>query len=307
MASRKDNKGRVLLKGEAQRKDGRYQYAYTNIAGKRCYFYASNLTDLRKKERDLQIATWQGAALYGSTVSLNYMYDRALSLKIGLKSTTYVSYLQSYNNYVREELGKRPVKNISHSDILAFYSYLVKDKGLSVKTVQHVHLQISIAFKLALQDGVIFRNPADGAYGALKLAVGDDGRRLRALTLDEQKAFLEFMDGHPTWGRYHSIFQFMLGTGLRVGELCGLRWQDVDIEKRYVDVNHGIVYVRGIKGETRDHLEVTLPKTKAGIRQVPLMKPVIEALMDEYKWARAKHFVSDTIDGYTDFIFTKMM
>ena len=81
MASRKDNRGRVLLKG------GRYQYAYTNIAGKRCYFYASNLTDLRKKERDLQIATWQGAALYGSTVSLNYMYDRALSLKIGLKST----------------------------------------------------------------------------------------------------------------------------------------------------------------------------------------------------------------------------
>lgn len=253
----------------------------------------------------MYIATWQGATQYGSMVSLNYMYDKAIKLKIGIKPTTYSSYLQSYNNYVREDFGKKPVKNILYSDILAFYSYLVKTKGLSVKTVQHVHLQISFALKLALRDGIIYKNPADGAYGALKLAIGDEERKMRALTIDEQKAFLEFIDGHPSWGRYHSIFQFMLGAGLRVGELCGLRWQDIDLERRYVDVNHGIVLVKGVEGESKEHLEVSLPKTKAGIRQVPLMMPVIEALMDEYKWAQSKHFVSQTIDGYTDFIFTK--
>ncbi len=306
MASRKDNKGRVLQKGEAQRKDGRYHFAYTNIAGKRCYIYASNLVDLRAKERDLLIADWQGAIHFSMNASLNYMFDKSIKLKIGLKPTTYASYQQTYNNYVREEFGRKLVKNISHSDVLGFYSYLVKNRGLSVKTVQHVHLQISSALKLALQDGMILRNPAEGAYGALKLAIGDDERKMRALTIDEQKVFLEFMDGHPTWGRYHSIFQVMLGTGLRVGELCGLRWQDIDVDRRLVDVNHGIVYVRGVKGESKDHLEVTLPKTRAGIRQVPLMKPVVEAIMEEYKWAQAKHFVSETIDGYTDFVFTKL-
>ena len=305
MASRKDSKGRVLQKGEAQRKDGRYHFAYTNIAGKRCYIYAENLVELRKKERDLHIASWQGANQYGTMVSLNFMFDRSLKLKVGIKASTYASYRQSYDNHVREEFGRQPVKNISYSDILAFYSYLYRSKGLSATTIEHIHLQIYSALKLALQDGMILKNPADGAFGDFKSAAGDEGRKIRALTMDEQKTFLEYIDGHPVWGRYHSIFQVMLGTGLRVGELCGLRWQDVDIEKRLIDVNHGVVCIKAVKGESKERLAVSLPKSKAGIRQVPLMKPVIEAFMEEYRWAQTKHFVSETIDGYTDFIFTK--
>ena len=305
MASRKDSKGRVLQKGEAQRKDGRYHFAYTNIAGKRCFIYADNLLELRQKERAHHVADWQGATQYGTQASLNFMFDRSLALKIGIKPSTYASYRQSYDNHVREEFGKQAVKNINYSDIQAFYSYLMKSKGLAMSTIEHIHLQIYTALKLALQDGMILKNPADGAFGDFKRAVGDDERKIRALTMDEQKEFLEYLDGHPVWGRYHSIFQVMLGTGLRVGELCGLRWQDIDIEKRLLDVNHGIVLVKAVKGGEKEHLTVSLPKTKAGIRQVPLMKPVIEAFMEEYRWAQTKHFVSDTIDGYTDFVFTK--
>ena len=306
MASRKDKKGRVLQKGESQRKDGRYHYAYTNVAGKRCFIYADSLAELRKKERDHQVASWQGATRYGTQASLNYMFDRSLALKVGIKESTYASYRQSYDNHVREEFGRQAVKNISYSDIMVFYSYLAKSKKLALSTIEHIHLQIYSALDLALQDGMILKNPSDGAFGAFRRAMGDDARKIRALTLDEQKRFLEFIDGHPVWGRYHSIFQVMLGTGLRVGELCGLRWQDVDIENRLVDINHSIVHIKAVKGESKDHMAVSLPKTKAGIRQVPLMKPVIEGFMEEYRWAQAKHFVSETIDGYTDFIFTKM-
>lgn len=95
MASRKDNKDRVLQKGEAQRTDGRYQFAFTDLAGKRRFLYADNLVDLRKKEREYYIADWQGASQFGSRVSLNYMYDRMLALKCGIKESTYASYRQS--------------------------------------------------------------------------------------------------------------------------------------------------------------------------------------------------------------------
>ena len=305
MASRKDKQGRVLQKGEAQRKDGRYHFAYTNIVGKRCYIYASTLVELRKKEREFYIADWQGATRFGTQVTLNFMYDRALAHKVGIKASSYASYRQSYDNHVREEFGRQLVKNIRYSDIQSFYGHLYKDRGLSATYIEHIHLQIYSALKLAHQDGMILKNPADGAFAAFRRTVGDDERKIRALTIEEQKAFLEFIDGHPIWGRYHSIFQVMLGTGLRVGELCGLRWQDIDIENRLLTVDHGIVIVKGVKGGAKAHLVVTLPKTKAGIRQVPLMKPVIEAFMEEYRWAESKNFVSETIDGYTDFIFTK--
>ena len=305
MVSRKDNKGRVLQKGEIQRKDGRYHYAYTNIAGKRCYLYADTLQELRKKESELQIATWQGATQSESSVTLNFMYDRVMALKIGIKESTLTSYLQSYNNHVRDEFGNQLIKNISHSDVMAFYSYLIRNKKLGIKTIQHVHSQVYSAFKLALQDGIIYRNPAEEAFEKLRRVAGSYERKIRALTIDEQKAFLGFLEGHPTWNRYHSIFTVMLGTGLRVGELCGLRWRDVDIEKRVIDVNHNLVLIKAIKNGPKEHLAISLPKSRAGIRQVPMMYPVIEALMDEYEWAKQKGFKSETVDGYTDFIFTK--
>ena len=76
MASRKDSKGRVLQKGEFHRKDGRYQFTYTNIAGKRCYIYADNLVTLRQKERDFQVASWQMSWMFSkkSLETFRYLY-----------------------------------------------------------------------------------------------------------------------------------------------------------------------------------------------------------------------------------------
>lgn len=93
-----------------------------------------------KKERDHHVADWHGAVRYGTQVSLNFMYDRALALKVGIKASTYASYRQSYDTHVRDELGKQAVRNITYSDLLAFYSYLYRNKGLSTKTIHHVHL-----------------------------------------------------------------------------------------------------------------------------------------------------------------------
>lgn len=305
MASRKDQKGRVLKNGESQRKDGRYQFSYYTVSGKRCYIYATSLEELRKKERDYHLATFSGANHYDSNVTINYLYDRAMKLKVGIKDSTYASYLQYYNNHVRDEFGKLKIAKVGHSDVLAFYNYLLRKKKLSVKTISGVHVQLLAAFELALQDGVIAKSPLDGALRNFKKVASKEDKKVHALTFEEQKAFLGYICGHPIWGRYHSIFQIMLGTGLRVGELCGLRWQDVDLEERIIDINHGLSKVKAIKGESKERLVISLPKTKAGIRRIPIMKPVVDAFIEEYRIAEIKDFKSVVIDGYTDFIFTK--
>lgn len=304
MASRKDSRGRVLQKGEFQRSDGRYQYSYNDITGKRIYIYADNLPALREKERKYLIADWQGANNYGSNVTLNFMYDRFMATKFGLKDSSYASYLQMYDRYVRDEFGQQLIKNIRYSDILGFYTYLLRQKKVAIRTVEYVHKQLHPAFELAVQDGVITKNPSKGAFGNFKRSSGETSKKRHALTIDQQRIFLQYIDKHPTWGRYHSIFQVMLGTGLRVGELVGLRWQDVDFEKRVIDVNHGIVCVKAVKGGEPEHLKISLPKTEAGIRKVPIMEPVIEAFKEEYIYAELRGFPNTVLDGYTDFIFT---
>lgn len=51
-----------------------------------------------------------------------------------------------------------------------------------------------------------------------------------ALTPEQQRAFLEFMDGHPVYDHWKPIFTFLIGTGVRVGELSGLTWNDIDFD-----------------------------------------------------------------------------
>lgn len=305
MSSRKDNKGKALHKGEFQRPDGRYHYSYTNAEHKRIYVYASTLKELRDKERKIMMATWSGIEKLGEKVTLNILYDKNLSLKNGLKESTVSSYRQMYDNHVRNDFGKRDIQGIRYSDVMAFYNHLLNDKNLSIKSVQHIHSQLCSAFQLAVKDGLIIANPTDGCYGELKRQSGKRERKIRALTIDEQRRFLDFLDGHPVWGRYHSIFQVMVGTGLRVGELCGLRWQDIDPVRRVIDVNHTVVHIKKIKGESKEHLAISSPKTKTGNRQVPIMLPVIQGFKEEYIIAKSKGFKTVTLDGYTDFIFTQ--
>jgi len=304
MASRKDRKGRVLLKGEFQRADGRYQFSYTDIVGKRHYIYASSLTELRDKEREYRIADWTGATNYGANVTLNFMYDRFLATKIGIRESTYASYRQMYDNHVRDEFGRQLVKKITYSDIIGFYAFLLKQRKVAIRTVEYIHKQIYPALNLAVRDGIITKNPAQDAYGNFKRASGKNARKIHALTIEEQRAFLEYVEDHPIWGRYHTIFQVLLGTGLRVGELCGLRWEDIDVEQRIINVNHSIVNISAIKGGRKAHLAVSLPKTEAGIRTVPIIDPVIEAIKKEFIYAESRGFPSVEIDGYTDFVFT---
>ena len=85
--------------------------------------------------------------------------------------------------------------------------------------------------------------------------------------------------------------------------MTGLRWEDVDFEKRTISVNHGMVYYQD--SETGDcSLRVSVPKTEAGIRTIPMLDAVREALELEYEEQTENGFSNTEVDGMTGFIFT---
>ena len=98
----------------------------------------------------------------------------------------------------------------------------------------------------------------------------------------------------------------MQGTGLRVGEVTGLRWCDVDLEEGIIDVNHTLVYYdhRITDGKKGCYSGINTPKTKAGERQVPMLGFVKEAFQIEKQFQEDAGIKCDVVvDGYTDFIF----
>lgn len=304
--SRKDSKGRVLRKGETVRSsNGTYQYAYMDKFGKRQYIYANDLVTLRQKEEEILRDRLDGIdSQTAKNQSLNDIFDKYMATRKDLAARTYAGYMYQYNAYVRPTIGKRKIKDIKYSDILYFYKILMEEHNLSFGTVEHLQRELHPAFEMAVRDCIIRNNPTHKILGQLKKQTGAKRGVRNALTPEQQKAFLQFMDGHPVYDHWKPIYTFFIGTGVRVGELSGLRWCDIDFEKGFITIDHAVVYFAGKMNKTDKRLYVSTPKTEAGIRKIPLVKEVRKAL-DEIKQYQFDNgiFCKAEIDGYTDFIF----
>lgn len=306
MACRKDGKGRVLRKGEHYRKtDGRYSYIYTDPLGKQHTIYAKSLVTLRQKEESLIKDQMDGLNVYvAGNADVNFLFDRYISTKSELRSSTYSNYLYTWNHFIRDTFGKKKVKEVKYSDVLFFYSDLINKQGLQINTLENINTVLRPSFQLAVRDDIIRKNPIDGAYAEVKKRNGGSRKKKRALTVQQQRAFINYVAENPFFYKWYPFFTFLLGTGCRIGEAIGIRWDDVDLEKRLIDINHSLTYYQRADDSFRCEFRVSQPKTEAGIRTIPMMKQVYDVLKDEYERQEVEGFCVANVDGMTNFIFS---
>jgi len=305
--ARKDNRGRVLQKGETQRKyDLMYIYTYTDpFTHNRKYLYSKDLMELREKEKTLIRDQLDGLDVYAAGKSdLNFVFDRYISTKTELRSTTYTNYTYIYNHFVREQFGKKKIGDIKYSDVLHFYLHLIKEKGIQVNTLETVHTVLRPTFQLAVRDGLIRTNPCDGVMAEVKKRPGKNHGVRHALTIEQQRAFMNYIADHPVYYRWRPLFTVLLGTGCRVGEVIGLRWKDVDYEKGMISINHSVTYYPRSDKSYACEFQVSLPKTDAGIRTVPMMEEVRDAFLEEKAMQKESGIKNEVeLDGMSGFIF----
>ena len=303
--ARKDKQGRALRKGETQRKqDGRYVYSYTTPYGKRRILYGKTLEELREKEKTVTMDLIEGINTYVAGKStLNFVFDRYISSKTELRSSTMTNYLYMYNHYVRDTFGKLPIGSIKYSDVLHYYQGLL-DRGIKVNTLESIHTVIHPTLQLAVRDNIIRINPSNDVMAEIKKKNVKKHPSLRhALTLEEQVAFIKYVTTNPVHHRWGPLFTVMLGTGCRVGEIIGLRWKDLDMKNRMISINHSVTYYPRSEKSYKCEFEVSLPKTEAGIRTVPMLDEVYEAFLEERKYQEKEGFCEVELDGMTGFIF----
>ena len=306
MSARKDPKGRALRKGEIYREsDGRYAYGYVDPYGKRKFIYSKDLKKLREREEKLFKDQLDGLNVYVmGKASLNFVFDRYISTKSELRETTYTNYTYMYDRFVREGFGKRKIGEIKYSDVLYFYYDLLNDRGLQVNTLETIHTVLHPTFQLAVRDDIIRNNPSDGVMAEIKKKNTKKKNMRHALTIEQQRAFMNYIASSPVFVHWNPIFTVLLGTGCRIGEVVGLRWSDVDMEKRTIDINHSMTYYPRRTDTYKCEFKVSLPKTEAGIRILPMMQPVYEVLQSEYERQKEDGFCTAVVDGMSGFIFS---
>lgn len=301
---RKDSKGRVLKENESERKQGGYQYRWRTTDGKRHTIYALTLDELRKKEVEIQRDKSDGIRTDAQNVTVNDIYDMWVLLKKGLKNNTFMNYQYMYNQFVRHGFGELKVTKLRKTDIRRFYNRLLDDQGLKVATIDNLHTVLHQVLDLAVEDEYLRTNPSDNALKELKQSRNLFTEKRKALTVAEQQLFLSFLRNSKMYYHWYPVFATMLGSGLRVGEVTGLRWKDVDLEERTISVNHTLVYYSREGNGQGLYFGINTPKTRAGQRIIPMMASVKEALLIERENQRLSGITSKAVvDGYEDFIF----
>lgn len=300
---RKDNKHRVLKEGEYQRANGTFEYKWRDKRGKRHSVYAKTLDELREKELEILRDVLDGVRVGKNDLTINDLYDSWVQLKRGLKDNTFQNYQYMYRQFVQPDFGRTKIVCLKRTDVRSFYNRLADEQHLKASTIDCIHTVLHQVLELAVEDDYIRYNPSDNALKELKKAHCNDSVKRKALTIKEQKLFEEFLMQPGQYNKWYPIFTVMLWTGLRVGEVTGLRWCDIDLEAETIDINHTLVYYD--KGHN-DGLSfaINTPKTDAGKRIVPMLPKVKEAFIQERK--NQEDFgikCTVTIDGYTDFIF----
>ena len=303
---RRDKSRVVLRKGEMQRANGTYHYTWMDKNRKRRYVYAKTLTELREKEKQIEKDIIDGIKAEARYTTVNELFELWKDLKRGLKNNTFENYMYMYETFVRNQIGRKRISSLKKSDVKRFYNYLADERGLQASTIDGIHTVLHQVLDMAVDDDYIRSNPSNNVLKELKQSHCFQTEKRRALTRPEQELFLEFLKSHPVYAHWYPIFAVMTGTGMRVGEITGLRWCDIDLDEGIININHTLVYYNHRTDGSKKgcYFNINTTKTPAGKRQVPMLEFVKEAfLMEKEKQELLDVHCEITIDGYTDFIF----
>lgn len=295
---RTDNKGRILRTGEIQRsEDNRYLYRYVDLSGKKKTIYAATLAELREKEKQIKRDLQDGIDTSRGDMTLNQLFHIYMDTKTDLRESTRCNYISVWNNSVKSSvLGNMKIAQIKQLHIRTFYSELAK-KGLSANTIKLYHNLIYPALELAVDSDIIRKNPAKDA----KKGIGGTKKERTAMTIAEQNKLLDFIKGNDRYCVYYPMIVFALSTALRIGELTGLRWSDIDLKENIIHIRQQLIY-RNLGDGCRFHVQDL--KTEAGQRDIPLTANAKKCLIKQKELnlllGRSQH---QEIDGIIDFVF----
>ncbi len=191
-----------------------------------------------------------------------------------VKPTTYINYSVKVKNHIKPAIGHYKLKAL-RQDIIQKFVNSLSDKGLAPSTVIDVFKLLNNALETAVDDGLIVRNVSH----RVKLPKTTKPK-INVLTAEQQNSFVE--QAKETY--MGVLYIFDLCTGMRLGELLGLKWRDIDLDKKQLQI---VRILRKVKdpdnSEESWHLEFGTPKTPSSERIIPLNDTAIKVLLDIQK------------------------
>lgn len=306
ISKRKDSRGRVLNNGECQLSDGRYRFKYTDNTGKARSVFSYRLKpddpmplsrrrqglSLRELENKITADLLDNITPDGGNLTVLDVVSKYANIRKSARSSTVRQYELLMTFLKKDSFGNLRIDKVKMSDCKEWFIRL-KASGKGFSTLNGYKKMLKPAFKMAISDDLIRKNPFDFA---LTSVVDDDSKKREALTKDEEEQILTFIKNESSYAEYYDVVYILLNTGLRISEFCGITVSAFDWEENTISIEQQLL--RTVKGQ----YYIEKLKTKAGRRVLPLTKGVREAFVRILDRRNAPA-VEPIIDGKTGFLF----
>lgn len=303
---RRDHKGRRLLMGESQRKDGKYEYKYQDAWGKRKTVYSWKLTptdrvpagkrddiSLREKIKQIQKDLNSNITPDGGNFSVLELVEKYISQKTGVRHNTRSNYNFVVNVIKKEAFGQKRIDKIKVSDAKEWLIKMQQIDGRGYSSIHTIRGVVRPAFQMAVDDDLLVKNPFEFQ---LNTVVVNDSVTREAITRQQERDFLEFVKNDKHFCKYYDGIYILFKTGLRISEFVGLTKKNLDFENNRIIVDHQLQRTRDMKYIIED------TKTESGERMVP-MTPEVKEAFQRILANRKNPKVEPMVDGYSGFLY----
>lgn len=296
----KDLKGRELPKGIYQRKDGRYE-ARALINGIKIQLYNFNLKELKVEFEKRKEEAKQGVDKKLSNITLDEWFEEWFTrYKIPkIKETSITPMKTKYRANFGRLIGNMKVAEIRNMDIQDVINTMQRE-GKATSSMRDALGRVRECLESAKNNRIISENPCFD----ITVPWENVTKERRFLSQEEQNRFLQQVENN--W--YKEMFYIMFLTGMRIGEVGGLKWEDVDFKNKCININRSLScqYESGVKT-----VRLTAPKTHNSYRKIPFMGEAEEMFLsqkkkqDKIKKELGKRYRSD--GEFSDLVFVTSM
>lgn len=261
--------GKELGKGISQRKeDGLYIARFTNRFGKRQVISDKTYNGVQKKLREAIVADDKAINVVSTNMTLDEWYEKWMdTCKKNCRNNTKETYARHYKR-VKKALGWRKLNKLN----LVVMQDAINELRTDNERKNSKKILVDMLEKAVASD-LITKNVAKQITTEI---TKEEKKPRRVLTVKETKIFLT--EAESTF--YYNLFVVALETGMRIGELSGLQWEDIDYKNKVVHVRHSMTYFSNAEGKYVFELHPT--KTNKGLRDIPLTSKAIAALRQQY-------------------------